>query len=602
MGDVIEVLTTATNTVEVAATGPQGAPGVGVPTGGSALQVLRKVSSTNYDTEWAAAGSGSGSVTSVAFAGTGLSISGSPVTTSGTITANVTYGTTAGTATQGNDSRIADIAASSITTKQGANSGGAGGTITMRGGITGTDGNGGNAGSINLQGSDNRSAGSFNGGSINLSAGDGGGGSITSVGGGNAFGGSLTMSGGSQGSGGSINTSNAGGAINTSSEGGAINTSSGGGAINTSEGGGAINTSDAGGAINTSGFEGTAGGDILTYGGEQAGGSILTYGGEQAGGSVETYDGGGSINTRGTGSIQFGATGTRTTLGGTATANRAISLPNASGTIATTAQATDYEVTDSTKGIILKSPNNTRWRLTINDDGTLSRAALALMTLLAFATSGLAQVRDMVTDTNGNIVTGRTNVLTFTNSVNIPIYSGAATTNSILTADGAGSSSFVVSRTVTRFTTNDQTKTNWAFNAASQTNNNDTQMGSWSLDANSMYRVEYAVAWVATTNSGFAHGLGFSTNLSEFNHRTGVGQAANTTVTAISTGTNVTAIALANVSAASTGGRFAVAGFVYVLTSSNANTMNYRWYPINNSADATTLVRSSMLSVTKMAP
>jgi hypothetical protein len=30
--------------------------------------------------------------------------------------------------------------------------------------------------------------------------------------------------------------------------------------------------------------------------------------------------------------------------------------------------------------------------------------------------------------------------------------------------------------------------------------------------------------------------------------------------------------------------------------------MNYRWYPINNSADATTLIQSSMLSVTKMAP
>ena len=108
MGDVIEVLTTATNTVEVASQGPQGTPGVGVPTGGSALQVLRKKTGTDYDTEWAAAGSGSGSVTSVALAGTGLSISGSPITTSGTITANVSYGTTSGTACEGNDSRLSD--------------------------------------------------------------------------------------------------------------------------------------------------------------------------------------------------------------------------------------------------------------------------------------------------------------------------------------------------------------------------------------------------------------------------------------------------------------------------------------------------------------
>lgn len=249
-----------------------------------------------------------------------------------------------------------------------------------------------------------------------------------------------------------------------------------------------------------------------------------------------------------------------------------------------------------------------------------------LLTALLFAamlTGALAQSIGLVTDTNGNIVSRRTNTLTFTNPLtwatnvvaatrtnlgvtvasNLPApWSGAAASNSVLTADGAGGSAFVASRTVTKFTTNDQTKTNWANNAATQTNNNDAQMGSWALDANSFYRVEYSVAWVATTNSGLNHALGFSTNLSEFNHRTGVGQAANTTVTAINSGTNVTAIALPSGSAAGTGGRFAVGGFIYLLTSSNANTMTYRWYPINNSADATTLIRSSMVSVTKMAP
>jgi hypothetical protein len=260
-------------------------------------------------------------------------------------------------------------------------------------------------------------------------------------------------------------------------------------------------------------------------------------------------------------------------------------------------------------------------------DSVVRSVAFALSAIILaalMASSALAQNIGLVTDTNGNVVTRRTNVLSFTNNLRFaPLTnansrtaligtngalsagnppSGAAANGALLTADGAGSSSFVASRTVTKFTTNDQTKTNWGFNAVTQSTNNDPQMGSWSLDANSFYRVEYAVAWVATTNSGFAHGLGFSTNLSEFNHRTGVGQAANTTVTAINAGTNATTIALANASAAATGGRFAVAGFVYVLTSSNANTMNYRWYPINNSADATTLIQSSMVSVTKMSP
>jgi hypothetical protein len=260
-------------------------------------------------------------------------------------------------------------------------------------------------------------------------------------------------------------------------------------------------------------------------------------------------------------------------------------------------------------------------------DSVVRSVAFALSAIILaalMASSAFAQNVGLVSDTNGNIVTRRTNVLSFTNNLRFaPLTnadsrtaligtngaltagnppSGAAANGALLAADGAGGSSFVVSRTVTRFTTNDQTKTNWGFNAIGQTNNNDPHMGSWSLDANSFYRVEYAVAWVATTNSGFAHGLGFTTNLSEFTHRTGVGQAANTTVTAINAATNATAIALANASAAATGGRFAVAGFVYVLTSSNATTMNYRWYPINNSADASTLVRSSMVSVTKMSP
>lgn len=39
--------------------------------------------------------------------------------------------------------------------------------------------------------------------------------------------------------------------------------------------------------------------------------------------------------------------------------------------------ATDVEVTDATKGIILKSPNGTRWRVTVGNDGALSTTSLA---------------------------------------------------------------------------------------------------------------------------------------------------------------------------------------------------------------------------------
>jgi hypothetical protein len=36
----------------------------------------------------------------------------------------------------------------------------------------------------------------------------------------------------------------------------------------------------------------------------------------------------------------------------------------------------DIEATDSTKGVILKSPNGTRWRIIIDDSGELTATAL----------------------------------------------------------------------------------------------------------------------------------------------------------------------------------------------------------------------------------
>jgi hypothetical protein len=475
MAETLTIQTaSSTEVIQIAVPGPQGATGAngtngtngqGVPVGGTTGQVLRKVSGTNYDTEWAAAASGSGSVTSVALAGTGLSISGSPITTSGTITANVSYGTTAGTATQGNDSRIVNIIKSG--TAAGAFSGGAGGTIDLSGGnADSTYGAGGAAGSINLSGGDALDDGEgghagLAGGSIDLSGGIGG------------AGGSITLRGSQDPDEG--NATGAAGSINLS-----------GGAADGGAGGSIIATGDtaAGGTLNMSAVGGESGGSITTSGG----GSINTSG---SGGSINTSDGGGLINTRGTGSIELGVSGTRTTLTGTATENRAISLPDAGGTLALTQQATDYEVTDETKGVIMKSPNGTRWRVTIDDSGSLLRTAIALL-LSAFLMCGAkAQVRDLVYGTN-NVVIGptNTNALSFTNRVSLPISSGAATTNSILTADGAGGSSFVASRVQTVTLTNNFAVTN--FTDLSVTNGNVPTM-TVNLEANSLYVARWSV-------------------------------------------------------------------------------------------------------------
>lgn len=82
-------ITRVENTFTVAASGPQGIPGPGVPAGGSTGQVLTKSSNTDYATAWATpsggGGGGSGTVTSVALTVPSIfSLSGSPITTAGT--------------------------------------------------------------------------------------------------------------------------------------------------------------------------------------------------------------------------------------------------------------------------------------------------------------------------------------------------------------------------------------------------------------------------------------------------------------------------------------------------------------------------------------
>jgi hypothetical protein len=391
MAETITIRTgAATEVITVIEAGPQGPQGQGVPVGGSTGQVLRKVSSTNYDTEWAAAGSGSGSVTSVALAGTGLSISGSPVTTSGTITANVSYGTTAGTACQGNDGRISSLGSgvlNSISQASLAINGPTGigipefgllinaeegfmtvngseldfpqntnGTFALEGDARFIDGAG-----ANVQVKTGTNAGAFTGGAA---------GNISLNGGAAAAAHPTAGGGGAGGASGSINLS--------------------GGAGDQQGGGGT-----AGGSINLSGSSGGAG--------------------PGAGGSIDLSQGGGSINTRGTGSIGLGVSGTRTTLTGTATADRAISLPNASGTIALTSQlgggtktyavftAGDNQPTASSFATL--DTRNSIAVLDFDDAATESAVFVGIMPEAASLGSGLTVNLDFMatTATSGNV-------------------------------------------------------------------------------------------------------------------------------------------------------------------------------------------------------
>jgi hypothetical protein len=75
-------------------------------------------------------------------------------------------------------------------------------------------------------------------------------------------------------------------------------------------------------------------------------------------------------------------------VSGNPSATRAITIPNADGTLALTSDipdistkadkvgSSDIEITDTTKGFILTSPNSTRYRITVGNDGSLTTTAI----------------------------------------------------------------------------------------------------------------------------------------------------------------------------------------------------------------------------------
>ena len=274
----------------------------------------------------------------------------------------------------------------------GANGvGGNGGSIYLQGGEDTA-----NSGNINLSGGSSvgnggsiisigASGDNYNGGTLDMSAssdGNGGsintsskGGSINTSGYDSKIGGSLNLSAGESGAGGSMNGSDKGGFIKfygtgTNGNGQSLGTggsidisagphSGGTGPIWSSNGvggnGGSIQLLGGAGGEESNAGNGGNGGTIIGNGGSAIpigqsdvgeailgtgynGGTInFSAGSIGAGGNIDISNGGGSINTRGVGSIQLGVVGTRTTLNGSASgSDKTITLPNATGTIALT--------------------------------------------------------------------------------------------------------------------------------------------------------------------------------------------------------------------------------------------------------------------------
>ena len=144
---------------------------------------------------------------------------------------------------------------------------------------------------------------------------------------------------------------------------------------------------------------GAGGGWIITNGGTgsgASGGDVNTSGTTLNGGSIYTANGGGSINTAGTGLIELGANGTRTSLNGSATTNRTITLPDATGTVALLSDLSSYVTLTGTESLTNKTLGNTdnasavsvRGFITITDGSTVGTATIKMRRTSSLSLAG----------------------------------------------------------------------------------------------------------------------------------------------------------------------------------------------------------------------
>lgn len=161
-------------------------------------------------------------------------------------------------------------------------------------------------------------------------------------------------------------------------------------------------------------------GGLTQYGNTVNGGTLNMSGGiETSGGSINTSEGGGSIDTRGQGSIQLGTASayTMTQLQGSASgSNKTITLPNASGTLAL---KSDLNNIPSLSSYSLSAQNLLLGKKVI-EGGLLTNDAYAYMEAVEFGNTSLflysSNYSSIKLDAEGSGYSS----LTFTNNASLP--------------------------------------------------------------------------------------------------------------------------------------------------------------------------------------
>jgi hypothetical protein len=263
---------------------------------------------------------------------------------------------------------------------------------------------------------------------------------------------------------------------------------------------------------------------------------------------------------------------------------------------ATTIEARYYSSVNGNFGgrVKIGGINNAQWELLGGTDGNTN----IVRTNYLPSVSG-----ELVTTTLTNVSApeARTNLGLGSLATNNSVPSGAATQNSILTADGAGSSSFIASRIDTKVTTNEFTKVSWTTNGFQQSGNlSSAPFSSWNVTQGNFYRVSYSVRFESTVTNGMpAHGIVAPTNvLGGTTMHLGAGVNTAGTISSISVTTNSTQTWWTLPPPAAVGSRTITGSFIFYAYAST--TVVYSWAPSANVTNEWRLLVPSMVTLEKL--
>jgi hypothetical protein len=284
---------------------------------------------------------------------------------------------------------------------------------------------------------------------------------------------------------------------------------------------------------------------------------------------------------------------------------------------------TVYDDADSTRSMQVEVTDNETLTFKVTGTDSVVRSvafALSAIVLAALmASSAMAQNIGLVTDTNGNVVTRRTNTLVWSNNLRFtPLTnansrtaiigtngaltagnppSAAAANGALLTADGAGGSSFVASKVAFATKPTNTSRSSWTNNTWPDSSQNQDPHLSVTLTAGKAHEVSWALTWADTGNINY---LVFGLPTTSGRRAAGIAINAGGSLSGIQQNatnqsylTPGTIIAGANLA-------WVYWGKLYVPAGTSNTTVFIAWWPTNNTTNVSTLLSNSYLRAVQL--